>query len=128
VPTKYGWVFVNPYMTLVAAYERLIRGRGQEIREQAPEPRQHEIREDIPVGSIPAAPAVATAPTLSPEPGMPAIMAAKRTETLVESPPAQIESGTRHDERPGETSLVTTGVPAAAGGGDVEHDGTRAER
>ena len=31
VPTKYGWVFVNPYMTLVAAYERLIRGRGQEI-------------------------------------------------------------------------------------------------
>ena len=33
VPTKYGWVFVNPYMTLVAAYERLIRGRGVEIRE-----------------------------------------------------------------------------------------------
>src|SRR6267154_2397071 len=23
VPTKYGWVFVNPYMSLVAAYERL---------------------------------------------------------------------------------------------------------
>src|SRR5262249_58449137 len=32
VPTKYGWVFVNPYMTLVAAYERQIRGRGQELR------------------------------------------------------------------------------------------------
>src|SRR5262245_3809779 len=31
VPTKYGWVFVNPYMTLVAAYERQIRGRGQEL-------------------------------------------------------------------------------------------------
>src|SRR5262249_4683767 len=30
VPTRYGWVFVNPYMTLVAAYERLIDGRGQE--------------------------------------------------------------------------------------------------
>ena len=34
VPTKYGWVFVNPYMTLVAAYERLIRGRGQEISDE----------------------------------------------------------------------------------------------
>jgi Peptidase family M23 len=32
VPTRYGWVFVNPYMTLVAAYERLIGGRGREIR------------------------------------------------------------------------------------------------
>ena len=28
VPTKYGWVFVNPYMTLVASYERLIEARG----------------------------------------------------------------------------------------------------
>jgi murein DD-endopeptidase MepM/ murein hydrolase activator NlpD len=34
VPTKYGWVFVNPYMTLVAAYERLIGGRGTEIEEE----------------------------------------------------------------------------------------------
>jgi len=31
VPTKYGWVFVNPYMTLVTAYERLIGGRGTEF-------------------------------------------------------------------------------------------------
>jgi len=29
VPTRDGWVFVNPYMTLVAAYERLIGARGQ---------------------------------------------------------------------------------------------------
>jgi hypothetical protein len=28
VPTKNGWVFVNPYVTLVAAYERLIGARG----------------------------------------------------------------------------------------------------
>jgi murein DD-endopeptidase MepM/ murein hydrolase activator NlpD len=34
VPTKYGWVFVNPYMTLVAAYEHLIGGRGTEIKEE----------------------------------------------------------------------------------------------
>src|SRR5262249_51013899 len=32
VPTRLGWVFVNPYMTLVAAYERLIGARGTEIK------------------------------------------------------------------------------------------------
>ena len=34
VPTRDGWVFVNPYMTLVTAYERLIGERGQEINEE----------------------------------------------------------------------------------------------
>jgi hypothetical protein len=62
VPTKYGWVFVNPYMTLVAAYERLIGGRGQEIRD--------EIGPDIPSASLPAparaALPVATAPIADP--------------------------------------------------------------
>lgn len=33
VPTRDGWVRVNPYMTLVAAYEHLIRARGTEIEE-----------------------------------------------------------------------------------------------
>jgi murein DD-endopeptidase MepM/ murein hydrolase activator NlpD len=33
VPTKDGWVFVNPYMTLISAYERLIGERGEEIVE-----------------------------------------------------------------------------------------------
>ena len=28
VPSRLGWVFVNPYMTLVTAYERLIGARG----------------------------------------------------------------------------------------------------
>lgn len=32
VPTKAGWALVNPYMTLVAAYERLIGARGIEIK------------------------------------------------------------------------------------------------
>jgi hypothetical protein len=36
VPTKDGWVFVNPYMTLVAAYERLIGERGREVKEDLP--------------------------------------------------------------------------------------------
>jgi murein DD-endopeptidase MepM/ murein hydrolase activator NlpD len=31
VPTKDGWVLVNPYMTLVSAYERLIGQRGTEL-------------------------------------------------------------------------------------------------
>jgi hypothetical protein len=33
--TRDGWLWVNPYTTLVSAYERLIRGRGREI---GPEP------------------------------------------------------------------------------------------
>jgi hypothetical protein len=33
VPTRQGWVFVNPYMTLVAAYQRLIGGRGQVVND-----------------------------------------------------------------------------------------------
>jgi hypothetical protein len=33
VLTRDGWVFVNPYMTLVASYERLIGGRGQVVRD-----------------------------------------------------------------------------------------------
>jgi hypothetical protein len=31
VPTRQGWLFVNPYMTLVASYEHLIGGRGQAV-------------------------------------------------------------------------------------------------
>jgi murein DD-endopeptidase MepM/ murein hydrolase activator NlpD len=31
VPTRMGWVRVNPYMTLIAAYERLIQARGREL-------------------------------------------------------------------------------------------------
>jgi murein DD-endopeptidase MepM/ murein hydrolase activator NlpD len=33
--TRDGWIWVNPYVTLVSAYERLTRGRGREI---GPEP------------------------------------------------------------------------------------------
>ena len=38
VPTKAGWVFVNPYMTLVASYEHLIGARGTEIKPGDPAP------------------------------------------------------------------------------------------
>jgi hypothetical protein len=33
VPTRDGWIFVNPYMTLVAAYERLIGARGMAVND-----------------------------------------------------------------------------------------------
>jgi murein DD-endopeptidase MepM/ murein hydrolase activator NlpD len=29
--TRDGWIWVNPYVTLISAYERLIRGHGREI-------------------------------------------------------------------------------------------------
>ena len=32
--TRDGWIWVNPYATLISAYERLIRGRGREIGPQ----------------------------------------------------------------------------------------------
>jgi hypothetical protein len=34
--TRDGWLWVNPYVTLISAYERLIRGRGREAGPQAP--------------------------------------------------------------------------------------------
>ena len=116
VPTKYGWVFVSPYMTLVASYERLIRGRGQEIKE--PEIREQEIREDVPTASIPAGPA-------SPGPAA-ATMAAKPTETAVESPPPQNNnSRMRPDARVDQSSPVTASMPADAGG---SHRGVERQR
>jgi hypothetical protein len=36
--TKVGWVWVNPYMTLVAAYERQIGARGKQIKPGDPAP------------------------------------------------------------------------------------------
>jgi murein DD-endopeptidase MepM/ murein hydrolase activator NlpD len=36
VPTRDGWARVNPYMTLVASYERLIGGRGTEVEDPDP--------------------------------------------------------------------------------------------
>jgi murein DD-endopeptidase MepM/ murein hydrolase activator NlpD len=36
VPTEDGWVRVNPYATLIVAYEHLIGGRGRELKEEPP--------------------------------------------------------------------------------------------
>lgn len=47
--TRDGWIWVNPYVTLISAYERLIRGRGREVRpEVTPMPAvAHALPEDI---------------------------------------------------------------------------------
>jgi hypothetical protein len=108
VPTKYGWVFVNPYMTLVAAYERLIRGRGQEIKEQ----------EEVPTASIPSHP-------LATDPGA----AAKPTETAIESSAGNAtELAVRRDERVDKSSPIKASLPVHAGGGHggIERNRTRA--
>ncbi|MEA2892026.1 MAG: hypothetical protein QOI05_2819 [Bradyrhizobium sp.] len=34
--TRDGWLWVNPYVTLISAYERLIRGRGREFKPALP--------------------------------------------------------------------------------------------
>lgn len=108
VPTKYGWVFVNPYMTLVAAYERLIRGRGQEISD------------DVPTAAMPAVPRPRPAAAA-------AILVAKPTETVVESPPSEgTDSGKARHDRVDQPSPVAASVPAAAGGAHREHTGAGA--
>ena len=38
--TRDGWIWVNPYTTLIASYERLIRGRGREIGTDPPDRRR----------------------------------------------------------------------------------------
>ena len=46
--TRDGWIWVNPYVTLIAAYERLIHGRGREIGPQiAASPVAHVQPEDV---------------------------------------------------------------------------------
>jgi murein DD-endopeptidase MepM/ murein hydrolase activator NlpD len=47
--TRDGWIWVNPYSTLIASYERLIRGRGREIGTDPPPAAAvaHALPEDV---------------------------------------------------------------------------------
>ncbi|MDB5584045.1 MAG: peptidase [Bradyrhizobium sp.] len=47
--TRDGWLWVNPYVTLISAYERLIRGRGRETGPQVPSASAvaHALPEDV---------------------------------------------------------------------------------
>ena len=42
--TRDGWLWVNPYVTLISAYERLIRGRGREIGPESRHRRRWRMR------------------------------------------------------------------------------------
>jgi hypothetical protein len=48
VPTKDGWVFINPYSMLVTAYERLLGARGTELKDEPPTPPQQNQAADEP--------------------------------------------------------------------------------
>jgi murein DD-endopeptidase MepM/ murein hydrolase activator NlpD len=47
--TRDGWLWVNPYATLISAYERLIRGRGRETGPDAVAPPAvaHALPQDV---------------------------------------------------------------------------------
>jgi len=60
--TPVGWVWVNPYMTLVAAYERLIGARGVEILPGEPAPPIPD-KPPVIVPNLPRLPAEASTPT-----------------------------------------------------------------
>nr|WP_249816788.1 MULTISPECIES: M23 family peptidase [unclassified Bradyrhizobium] len=48
--TRDGWIWVSPYVTLVSAYEHLIRARGREIGPEVagtPQPVAHALPEDL---------------------------------------------------------------------------------
>jgi Peptidase family M23 len=47
--TRDGWLWVNPYVTLISAYERLIHGRGREIGPElaSPPAMAHALPEDV---------------------------------------------------------------------------------
>jgi hypothetical protein len=47
--TRDGWLWVNPYVTLISAYERLIRGRGLEI---GPEPASPAMAHAMPMEAV----------------------------------------------------------------------------
>ena len=66
--TSIGWVWVNPYMTLVAAYERLIGGRGTEIERGQPAPA---VPVKLPVILHPTPPGEAAAPPPAAAPEVP---------------------------------------------------------
>jgi hypothetical protein len=78
--TKVGWVWVNPYMTLVAAYEHQIDGRGTEIKPGDPAP---VIPVKLPVIAHPTPPPAAAATQTSAN-GEPAPKIEPKAEPKVE--------------------------------------------
>ncbi len=90
VPTRIGWVFVNPYMSLVAAYEQLIGARGTEIKHGDAVP------------AIAAVPPVILRPSIAPGADQQREANAAETVKLPEAKPAEDarETAKPHKEKP----------------------------
>jgi hypothetical protein len=112
VPTKYGWVFVNPYTTLVAAYERLIGGRGTEIKEEP----------QIAVGAAPTGtvPPGSDPPLPQSRPGQVAVQS--EGEDRIESPSHGKPDRVAPDAAKGAAS-PRLGIGARAARPGTEHEG-----
>jgi hypothetical protein len=93
--TKSGWVWVNPYASLVLAYERLIGGRGTEIKPGDPAP---VIPDKPPVVLRPAEPATAKIPTIDNPYAKPA-QAPDAKPDVAESAAARTHQRPRHRRR-----------------------------
>ncbi len=94
--TNIGWVWVNPYMTLVAAYERLIDGRGTEIKPGDPEP---PVPIKLPVILHPAPPPASPAPASAAAPAATPTPPAGVEEQAAESAKPQHRRRLRHRRR-----------------------------
>ena len=84
--TEIGWVWVNPYMTLVAAYERLIGGRGTEIKPGEPQP------------PVPVKPPAILHP--APPPEVPAAAATPAATPVAAPPPTKAEKKSAEEDKP----------------------------
>jgi len=101
VPTRDGWVFVNPYMTLVSAYERLLGARGKQIDNDDSRPVAEASKtETAPPPPAPPPPPVTVAvpksrmvmrPAIKPAPRVAhaAVPAAKGTPVIAKPEPRQ---------------------------------------
>jgi len=107
VPTRRGWIFVNPYMTLVAAYERLIGGRGRVVNPAVvsinPTPG--------PDSAAPTAPAAISNPALSDANMGPNILAGRSAVNMRETDRGlntAAKSETRNERRTASAEHCTT--------------------
>jgi hypothetical protein len=100
--TKDGWVWVSPYMTLVHAYERLIGGRGTEIKPGEPVPPP--LVEKPPIIAHPA-----PIPLPRPPPVLPTVIAMPKANPVVAQPeqkPAGRKLAERTKERKTERKIA----------------------
>ena len=94
--TTDGWVWVNPYMTLVAAYERMIGGRGVEIMPGQPAPPVPD-KPPVILHPEPPPPAPKTAATPPLPPIKPQAAGAEPVKAEEKAKPAKVAEKTEED-------------------------------